>query len=69
MKKYLLSITAVLVLVLLPAVMAQAFAGMFFSYALVEELFGDSIAPELSREELIAQFVDIFMNGTICRRG
>jgi AcrR family transcriptional regulator len=52
-----------------PEVMAQAFAGMLFSYALVEELFGDSIAPELSREELVAQFVDIFMHGTIRRRG
>ena len=52
-----------------PEVMAQAFAGMLFSYALVEELFGDSIAPELSREEVVAQFVDIFVNGTVRREG
>ena len=51
-----------------PEVMAQAFAGMLFSYALVEELFGDSIAPDLPREEVVAQFVDIFVNGTV-RRG
>lgn len=51
-----------------PEIMAQAFAGMLFSHALVEELFGDSIAAELSREEVVAQFVDIFVNGTI-RRG
>jgi hypothetical protein len=48
-----------------PEVMAQAFLGMFFSYAVATGLLEDSMAPELPREELLAQFVDIFVMGTI----
>lgn len=50
-----------------PEATAQAFAGMLFSYAIMWEILGDSIEPEITTEELIAQFVDIFVQGTICR--
>jgi len=50
-----------------PEAMAQAFAGMFFSYAIGQGILGDSVEPELSTEELVAQFVDIFVQGTIKR--
>jgi hypothetical protein len=48
-----------------PEVMAQAFLGMFFSYAIATGLLEDAMDPELSTEELLAQFVDIFVMGTI----
>jgi AcrR family transcriptional regulator len=44
---------------------AQAFSGMLFSYAIMWEILGDSIEPEITTEELVAQFVDIFVQGTI----
>ena len=50
-----------------PEVAAQAFSGMLFSYAIARGMLDDSIAPELSPDELVAQFVDIFMNGTVMR--
>jgi AcrR family transcriptional regulator len=46
---------------------AQAFAGMVFSYAIMWEILGDSVEPEITTEELVAQFVDIFVQGTIRR--
>jgi AcrR family transcriptional regulator len=48
-----------------PEAMAQAFLGMFFSYAIGAGLLEDAMDPELSSEELVAQFVDIFVKGTI----
>jgi AcrR family transcriptional regulator len=48
-----------------PQVMAQAFAGMLFSYAVVWGILEDSIDGELSTEELVGHFVDIFVHGTI----
>jgi AcrR family transcriptional regulator len=48
-----------------PEAMAQAFLGMFFSYAIAAGLLEDSLEPELSTEDLLAQFVDIFVMGTI----
>jgi AcrR family transcriptional regulator len=48
-----------------PEVMAQAFLGMFFSYAIATGLLEDSLEPELSTQDLLAQFVDIFVTGTI----
>jgi AcrR family transcriptional regulator len=48
-----------------PDAMAQAFLGMFFSYAIATGLLEDSVAPELPTEELLAQFVDIFVMGTV----
>jgi AcrR family transcriptional regulator len=50
-----------------PEVTAQAFSGMLFSYAIARGMLDDSIAPELGPDELVAQFVDIFMNGTVMR--
>ena len=50
-----------------PEVAAQAFSGMLFSYAIARGLLDDSIAPELSPDELVTQFVNIFMNGTVMR--
>jgi AcrR family transcriptional regulator len=50
-----------------PEVMAQAFLGMFFSYAIATGFLEDAMDPELSTEELLAQFVDIFVMGTIER--
>ena len=50
-----------------PEVTAQAFSGMLFSYAIARGMLDDSIAPELGPDELVAQFVDIFVNGTVVR--
>jgi AcrR family transcriptional regulator len=48
-----------------PEVMAQGFLGMFFSYGIARDMLGSSIAPQVSQESLIAQFVDIFVAGTL----
>jgi len=48
-----------------PEVMAQGFLGMFFSYGIARDMLGASIAPEVPQEALIAQFVDIFVAGTL----
>jgi AcrR family transcriptional regulator len=48
-----------------PEVMAQAFFGMFFSYNVAQTIFGESMALETTIDNLIQQFVDIFVNGTI----
>jgi AcrR family transcriptional regulator len=48
-----------------PEVMAQGFLGLFFSYGIAREMLGSSIAPGVPQEALIAQFVDIFINGTL----
>jgi len=48
-----------------PEVMAQGFLGMFFSYGIVREMLDSSIAPDIPQDDLIAQFVDIFINGTL----
>ena len=50
-----------------PQVMAQAFFGMFFSYSLTQVILDDPAAPEVPLEELVAQFVDLFVDGTITR--
>ena len=50
-----------------PEATAQAFAGMFFAYAIARGMLDDSIEPELTTEELVAQFVDIFVNGVMIR--
>jgi AcrR family transcriptional regulator len=46
---------------------AQAFWGMFFSYAVSLGILAEPVSPGLSREELISQFVDIFVEGTIAQ--
>ena len=48
-----------------PELMAQAFMGMFFSYGIAREMLGSQIAPDIPQEALIAQFVDIFIGGTL----
>ena len=48
-----------------PEVMAQAFFGMFFSYNIAQAIFAESMALETSIDDLIQQFVDIFVNGTM----
>jgi AcrR family transcriptional regulator len=45
--------------------MAQAFLGMFFAYAISLNVFDEAIQPALSNSELVAQFVNIFVGGTI----
>jgi AcrR family transcriptional regulator len=48
-----------------PEVMAQGFLGMFFAYGIAREMLDLSIAPDVPQAALIAQFVDIFINGTL----
>jgi AcrR family transcriptional regulator len=43
---------------------AQLFWGMFFSYAISQGLLGETVHPELSLDQIIIQFVDIFIAGT-----
>ena len=47
-----------------PEVMAQGFLGMFFSYGVAREILDSTIAPQVTQEAVIAQFVDIFIHGT-----
>jgi AcrR family transcriptional regulator len=46
-------------------VAAQAFWGMFFAYTISQWLMDEPLDPDLSAEELVAQFVDIFVGGTL----
>jgi AcrR family transcriptional regulator len=48
---------------------AQAFWGMFFAYTISLWLMDEPLSPELSTEELVAQFVDIFVEGTLAPGG
>jgi AcrR family transcriptional regulator len=48
-----------------PSVMAQAFLGMFFALAILQGFLAGSVEPELENEVLVAQFVDIFVDGTL----
>ncbi len=48
-----------------PEVMAQAFFGMFFSYNIAQAIFAESMALETTIDEVVQQFVDIFVNGTL----
>lgn len=47
-----------------PELTAQAFFGMFFEYAMAQ-LLADPGAPQPVDEDVITQFVDIFVRGTI----
>jgi AcrR family transcriptional regulator len=44
---------------------AQAFWGMFFAYTISLWLLDEPLDPELDAEELVEQFVDIFVEGTL----
>ena len=46
-------------------VLAQAFLGMFFSYAVLQGFLLDSLEPELSSQEIVQQFVSLFVHGTL----
>jgi AcrR family transcriptional regulator len=48
-----------------PELMAQAFLGMFFSYGIAREMLDSQVATDVPQEKLIAQFVDIFIGGTL----
>jgi hypothetical protein len=43
---------------------AQAFWGMFFAYSISLGLLDEKVQPELSPEELVEAFVEIFVRGT-----
>lgn len=51
-----------------PEAMAQAFWGMIFSYGLSLAILAEPLASGMSPEEVVAQFVDIFVSGTINSR-
>jgi uncharacterized membrane protein (DUF485 family) len=46
-------------------VLAQAFLGMYFSYAVLQGFLSDTLDPEILAEDIAEQFVMIFVNGTI----
>jgi AcrR family transcriptional regulator len=48
-----------------PEVLAQAFLGMYFSYAVLQGFLSDTLDPEILAEDIAEQFVMIFVNGTI----
>ncbi len=48
-----------------PEAMAQAFLGMFFAYAISLSVLDEPIEPVISNSELVSQFVDIFITGTL----
>ena len=50
-----------------PEVAAQAFWGMFFAYAISLGLLAEPVRPEISQDELLVSFVDIFVDGTLAR--
>jgi AcrR family transcriptional regulator len=48
-----------------PEVLAQAFLGMFFSYVVLHGFLLDALQPEVSPEEVVVQFVSLFVRGTL----
>lgn len=48
-----------------PEVLAQAFLGMFFSYSILLGFLGDSLQPDITSDEIVAQFVSLFVLGTL----
>jgi hypothetical protein len=48
-----------------PEMLAQAFLGMFFSYTVLRGFLLDSLQPEISSEEVVEQFVTLFVRGTL----
>lgn len=48
-----------------PEAMAQAFMGMFFSYAISLNIFEEAIQPNIELTDLVTLFVDIFIAGTL----
>jgi AcrR family transcriptional regulator len=48
-----------------PELLAQAFLGMFFSYTVLQGFLLDNVQPEVSSEEIVSHFVELFINGTL----
>ncbi len=48
-----------------PEAMAQAFLGMFFAYAISLNVLDEAIKPAITHSELVSQFVEIFVAGTM----
>ncbi|MBN2045610.1 MAG: TetR/AcrR family transcriptional regulator [Anaerolineales bacterium] len=48
-----------------PEVLAQAFLGMFFSYTVLQGFLLDSLQPKISTEEVVEQFVTLFVRGIV----
>ncbi len=48
-----------------PELLAQAFLGMFFSYTVLQGFLLDSLQPEVTPDEIVGQFVDLFVRGTL----
>jgi len=48
-----------------PEVLAQAFLGMFFSYVVLHGFLLDALQPEISPEEVVVQFVSLFVRSTL----
>ena len=44
---------------------AQAFWGMFFSYGVIQDVYGEPAVEGMPPEETVAHFVNIFVDGTI----
>jgi len=51
----------------IPELLAQAFLGMFFSYVVLENFLLDSIQPGVSQEEIVDEFVTLFIQGTLAQ--
>jgi len=48
-----------------PEALAQSFLGMFFSYTVLLDFLLDSLQPRISSEEVVEQFVTLFVRGTL----
>ena len=48
-----------------PEVMAQAFMSMFMAFVLYETIFAEPPVADIANEDIVSQFVDIFMEGTL----
>jgi len=51
-----------------PNMMAQAFLGFFFSYAMALGIFDEAMSLKAPDEELLTGFVDLFVQGTLENR-
>ncbi|MBN1316231.1 MAG: TetR/AcrR family transcriptional regulator [Anaerolineales bacterium] len=48
-----------------PEALAQAFLGMFVTYLISQFIFKEKIEPDISDDEMVSIFVDIFLNGIV----
>ena len=48
-----------------PEIAAQAFMSMFMAFVTYDTIFGESPIPDIPVEDIVAQFVDIFIEGTV----